>query len=383
MSAANIRLERIYLDHNATTPMDPQVIEVLKESLKHFWGNPSSVHTWGQHAKAALQEAQRRIACELNVTPQQLVFTSGATEALNMTIRGVCSRYTNGHIISSTVEHAAVMATLAEMERIGFTVTYVPVGEYGAADPAAVRAALRSDTRLLIFMAANNETGVKSDLEALASIAEEAGVPLIVDGVAMLGKENLPQLKGAIIWCFSGHKIHGPLGIGLAALAPGIRLQPLITGGTQQYGRRGGTENVPAILGFAAALDCVKAALPAATQQIRELRDYFEQSLLSRLEGVLINGSGPRVANTSNLAFEGVDGESLLYLLNEKGVAASMGSACSSGALEPSHVLIQMGYQRSRVLSSLRFSLSRMTTRAEIERAVVAIAACVVKLRNR
>lgn len=373
MIQRNQNKKLIYLDNNATTQLDPAVFIAMSGAINEFWGNPSSVHWLGQRARAALIDAEERIAAFFKVKASQLLFTSGATEALNLALRALARDNPSGHIISSCVEHPAVTATLEDLARSGLKVTFLPTGEWGAVSSDAVREAIREDTSLITLMAANNETGALTDLAAIAAIAEERGIPLVIDGVAFLGKAAFPSLPGRVVWCFSGHKIHGPTGIGLIIMPRSLRLSPQITGGGQQRGMRGGTENLPAIIGFAAALDSLQQVLPGAVHTMRRLRDRLEDGVRALLPDVNINGAGERICNTSNLAFNGFDGESLLYLLDQAGLCASMGSACSSGALEPSRVLLSMGYPRSRAMASLRFSLSRMTTEEEIERAIALI----------
>ena len=372
----------IYLDNNATTPVDPQVIQAIHEALNNDFGNPSSIHSFGQESRQQLLAARDRVANYLKVKPTEICFVSSGTEAMNMLIRGVIATQPDAHIISSNVEHSAVYQTLQSLEKQGYKVSYLPTGLAGAVDPDQVQQAIQKDTKLITLMAVNNETGVKTDLEKIAAIAEAHQIPFIVDGVALLGKTLFSIPDGLSAMGFSGHKIHGPKGIGFAFIRSRLKLTPFITGGDQEYGRRGGTENMPGILGLAKAIECLEASLPEASLHMKQLRDLFETLLLKNLSGVVINGQGIRIENTSNLAFEGVDGESLLRLLNQEGVAASHGSACSSGALEPSRVLINMGIPLKVVRSSIRFSMSRMNTREEIESAAAIITNCVNKLSH-
>lgn len=359
----------IYLDNNATTPLDPRVLEKVVENLRGDFGNPSSAHSFGQKARQEIQQARRTIASFLGVKPQEIIFNSGGTEGVNTVIRGI----PKGHIITSSAEHACVFSAVQEAEKQGSAVTYLSPGAHGAVTAEVVKAALRPDTSLIALMAVNNETGVKTDIEAIAAIAEEAKVPFLVDGVAWLGKELFTLPHGVSAMAFSGHKLHAPKGGGFLVLRSRLRLTPLLFGGGQEYGKRCGTENVPGIIGMAEAIRLLQQELPAATDHMRRLRDRMEQQLLQKIPGALVNGEGPRICNTTNISFAGVDGESLLMALDQAGVAVSHGSACSTGALEPSRILVNMGLPVERARSAMRFSVSRFTTEAEIDAAVAII----------
>lgn len=361
---------RIYLDNNATTIMAPNVSDVIVRHLNSPIGNPSSIHSFGREARSILQESRRSIAKYLGVKPNETIFTSGATEGLNMVIQGFLAIQPKGHVITSAVEHSCVYSLLKKMETSGWSVSFLSPGLCGAVTPEAVQAAIRPDTKLIALMAVNNETGVKTDIDNIALIAEHAGISFVVDGVALLGKETFTIPSGVSAMCFSGHKLHAPAGIGVCFLRSNLKLPPLFIGGEQEFQRRGGTENLLGIVGMAEAIKCLEKELPAATERMRFLRDRFEVGILSSIPGTFVNGSGPRVANTSNIAFNGLDGESLLAALDMKGVAVSHGSACSSGALEPSRVLLNMGLSREVARSSLRISLSRFTTEEEIDEAL-------------
>lgn len=359
---------RIYLDNNATTFVDPRVVTVVAESLSLIQGNPSSIHSFGQEAKSALNKARRQFADALAVKPAEIIFTAGGTESMNMLIRGILPE--KGHIITSAAEHACVYSTCQYLQSQGWSVDFLKPTQAGAVTPDMVQAAIRPDTRLITLMAVNNETGVKTDISAIAAIAMKERIPFVVDGVALLGKEIFTIPQGVLAMGFSGHKFHAPKGSGFVFLRSGTKLQPLLIGGEQESGRRGGTENLSGIVGMAAALEIVQKELPEASQRMERLRDKFEQAVCAALPTVKVNGSGPRVVNTTNLTFAGVEGETLLARLDMAGVAASHGSACSSGALEPSRVLLSMGIPRKEVEAALRFSLSRMTTEDEIDRAI-------------
>ncbi|MCH9627182.1 MAG: Cysteine desulfurase NifS [Chlamydiales bacterium] len=363
----------IYLDNNATTFLDPRVLSAMEPILTGALGNPSSTHRFGQAAKALLVKATKDVAAYFGVQTADVVFTSGATEALNMVIR---SAPKGSHIVTSSLEHTAVLEAL---KFTGCAVTYLdPEPGQGAISLEQIVKAVTPSTSMLVVMAANNETGIKTDLDPIAAFAQERELKLVVDGVALLGKEvwDLPQ--GVTAACFSGHKIHAPTGLGLAIVRKAHRAHPLIMGGPQQRGLRGGTENLAAIVGFAKAL----TLFPESSTPIFVLRDRFEKGLQASVGDLVIHGSDQsRVCNTSHMAFLGVDGETLLMQLDLAGVAVSHGAACSSGTLEPSRVLLNMGVPADVARSSIRFSLSRFTTEEEIKRAVRIIANVVSQLR--
>lgn len=373
--------KNIYLDNNATTPLDPEVMQAMLPCLKNDFGNPSSAYTLGRQARASIDRARKEIASYLGVRSREIIFTSGATEAINMVIKGICQNRQPGHIISSSIEHSAVFSTLQEMERAGWSVTFLAPGLQGAISAEAIQEAITPNTALIAIMAVNNETGVKSDIETIAAIAQEFAVPLLVDGVALFGKEMFTMSPGITAMAFSGHKFHGPKGTGFLSIRGRAKIGPLISGGGQEFGLRAGTENVAGIVGVAKAVELVRRELPAATERMRYLRDYFEKGVIDSCQDVVVNGRGPRVCNTSNLAFLGVDGESLLINLDQQLLAASHGSACSTGALEPSRVLTNMGVPLMQARSSIRFSLSRFTTEEEIESAIEIVSSCVKRLK--
>jgi cysteine desulfurase len=360
--------QKIYLDNNATTAVDPRVIDEIILSLKSTFGNPSSTHQYGQQAKARLQKARDDIAKYLKVLPQEIIFTSGATEALNLILRGFNSGK-NTHVISSDVEHPAVYTTLKSLENENFNVLFVRVGLKGAVTLEDVKKACRSDTSLITLMAVNNETGVKTDISAIASFAKARGIPFVVDGVALLGKESFEIPDGVTAMCFSGHKIHALKGIGFAFIRKGFKLIPSLTGGNQEFGMRGGTENLTGIIALQESIRLLQPELETAQKRMESLRDKLEDSLLKNLSCVRVNGKNPRVVNTSNLCFSGIEGELLMANLDMEGVHVSLGSACASGALEPSRVLLNMGLSLDDASSSIRISLSRFTTEDEIDRA--------------
>lgn len=358
---------RIYLDNNATTALDPEVAKIMIQDLSSPPSNPSSLHAFGQEAKRKLLGARQAIASYLQVKPTEVLFTSGGTESMNFLLKGLIDPTTKPHIITSNVEHSCVEKTLQELEKKGSTVSYLPAGLRCFVSIDDIEKAIQPNTKLLVFSAVNGETGVKQDLEALSTLALKYNIPLVIDGVALLGKEEFSIPKGVTGMGFSAHKFHGPKGVGFVFLRSHTKISALLTGGGQEYGFRSGTENLTGILGLAKAISLLKDKLPLATKKMQSLRDSFEEKLLKDLPALRINGSAPRICNVSNLAFPGVDAETLLIQLDLQGIAASHGSACSSGALEPSRVLTQMGLSSSLTKSSLRFTLSRDTTEEEID----------------
>lgn len=373
----------IYLDYNATAPLDPQVLQVYANELKEDVGNASSIHFYGQECRRKLEKSRQTIARFFNVKPREIIFTSGGTEGAALLLQGILQQNPNGHVISSKTEHACVYQTLQEYGRRGCSLTFLPVSMEGSINLEDLEKAIHSNTRLITFMAVNNETGVMNDIKAIAEIAQKANIPFIVDAVAWLGKERIEIPSGVSALFFAGHKIHGPKGIGFCLLKQNLKLAPFMIGGNHEYQRRGGTENLPAISALAEAVSLLERDQEEFILHIRKMRDLFEQGILSRLSDVAVNGAGSRrVSNTSNLAFLGVDAETLLVHLDLVKVFASHGSACSSGGLEPSRVLLEMGMPLSRVRSSIRFSFGRTTTEEEVAEAVERIVPLVSQLRQ-
>lgn len=372
----------IYLDNNSTTELDPRVFQAMYHDFHGAPANPSSTHFLGQKAANALLRARSTIASYLKKRPDEIIFTSGGTEAINLAIRGLTEGKKEGHIISSNIEHSAVYETLLTLKKKGFTLDLIPAGEEGTISPQKVQEMITPSTRLIALSWCNSETGVKNDILAIAEIANKAKVPLFVDAVAIVGKENFEVPVGVTALAAAAHKFHGPKGIGFLYLSSHASLTPLFTGGPQEYGKRAGTQNLEGIVGLGVAVELLNQELPAKSHQMEDLRDHFEKELMDKLGGVWINGSGERAVNTSNLYFEGVDGEDLLLHLDLAKLAVSHGSACLSGSLEPSRVLVNMGFPMNRVKSSIRFSLSRNTTRNEIDKAIEIITDTVNKLRK-
>ena len=373
-------MKKIYLDNNATTALDLRVIEAMQEVMTPLPFNASSVHSFGQESKKLLTQSRDTIAHALGVKPHELIFTSSGTEALNLLIRGL---YVPGaHIISSNVEHPAVRETLQSLEKQGAKVHYLPAGLWGAILPHQLEEALTPETHLIVLMAANNITGVKTDINSIAAIAHRRNIPFIVDGVQLLGKESFHIPPGVSAMAFSGHKLHGPTGIGLAFVRSSYKLAPQITGGSQENGRRAGTENLMGIVGLAKAIELLATELPAATPRMQSLRDKLTEGLMHELGNVVVHGQGPRICNTVHIGFPGIDGETLLLQLDLAGIAASHGSACTSGGLEPSPILLNMQIPVSLARTSIRFSLSRNTTEQEIDTALELICQLIKKQKR-
>jgi cysteine desulfurase len=381
----------VYLDNSATTSTAPDVVAAMLPYFSEQMGNAQSVHSFGQRAKAALEQARRQVAALIGAAPTEIVFVSGGTEADNLAIRGIAeaSGQGNGHIITTEIEHPAVLATARALEAQGVGVTYLPVSHSGVVDVAQLGRAIREDTILVSVMHANNETGTIQPIEEIGKVLGEAHaaghrrIYLHTDAVQSVGKLQVDVVSlGVDMLSMSAHKIHGPKGIGALYVRKGVRLGKILFGGHHERDRRPGTENIPAIVGFGMACQLAGTNLEPRMKGIADLRDYLERAL-NRIAGVRRNGDPlARVPNISNLSFEGVDGESLLIALDLKGVAVSTGSACSSGSLEPSHVLTALGLSREEVRGSLRFSFSQYTTREEVDYVVQALVEIVDRLRE-
>lgn len=359
----------IYLDNNACTSVAKDVLALVTTHLQKGYKNPSSLHAFGREARRELIAARDTIASAFNVSVREVIFTSGGTESINLAIHAILGERDHGHIITSDVEHPAVYQTLKGLEKRGFEVTALPAGLYGAVKSEAIEKALRKETCLLVFAAVNGETGVKTDIEAIGEIAYHAKVPFVVDAVAALGKMVITFSRGLTAMAFSGQKCHALPGSGLLLFRSSQPFTPLLRGGEQEGGRRAGTENLPAIVSLAAAISLLKEGLPSFIYEMERLRNRLEEGLKASLP-IHINGEGPRICNTSNISFDGVDGESLLIALDLRSLAVSHGTACQTGSLKPSRTLINMGLDLSRVKSSIRFSLSRFTSEEEIDRAI-------------
>jgi cysteine desulfurase len=378
---------RIYLDYNATAPLLPDVAAALTQALTEDYGNASSVHAFGQRAKARLDEARSALAVLVDADPSDVVFTSGGTESDNFALRGAAEALESTgrrHLVASAIEHEAILMTLKALERRQWTVELLPVTNRGLVSPEALAAAVTPDTALVSVMHANNEVGTIQPIAELAAIAHAHGALMHTDAVQSVGKIPVSvRALGVDLLSLSGHKFGAPKGTGALWIRRGVRLTPLLTGGRQERNRRAGTENIPALVGLGVAARMAGAKLDAAARAVGALRDRLERGILASVPGTTVNGDAERrVPNTTNVSFDGVEAEALLIALDLEGVAVSTGSACSSGSLEPSHVLRAMGLGAARTRNSLRFSLGPATTSAEIDSVLRVLPPLVGKLRR-
>jgi cysteine desulfurase len=381
-------MPRFYFDHNATTPPDPAVIEAVERALRDEFGNPSSVHHFGQRAKALLDEARSAVAELIGAEPTEIVFTSGGTEADNLALRGaaeaVASAGHRRHLIASSIEHEAVLNTIKALTRGGWTSTLLPVDQSGVVSPAALASAITPGTAIVSVMHANNEIGTIQRIADLSAIAHEHGALVHTDAVQSIGKIPVDvRTLGVDLLSLSAHKFNGPKGAGALWIRRGTRLVSTMTGGKHERNRRGGTENVPGIAGLGVAARLARTKLASESARVAALRDRLERGILERVPGTAVNGAGsPRVPNTTNVSFDGVEAESLLIALDLEGFAVSTGSACSSGTLEPSHVLRAMGLPAHRTQNSIRFSLGMNNDEAQVDALLAKLPAVVEKLRS-
>jgi cysteine desulfurase len=395
-------MTRVYLDFNATTPVDPTVLDAMLPYLSADFANPSSIHTPGQRARAAVETAREQVAALIGAKPSEIIFTSGGTESDNHAIFGSVAQallFTLSlegpvqhkepataapHVITTPTEHEAVLNACQAAEKQGVAVTYLPVDRNGQIDPAALRAAIRQETCLITLMHANNELGTTQPLEEIARIAKEHKIRFHTDAVQSAGKIpiNVNQL-GVDLLSLSGHKLYAPKGIGALYVRSGTKLRQLLYGGHHQRGFRPGTENVAGIVAFGKAAEIARHSLAEDAKRVSALRDQLEQGLLARIPDARANGAAaPRTPNTSNITFPGLEGEALLIALDLKGLAVSTGAACSSGAVEPSHVLTAIGLSANDARASIRFSLGRHTSASEIDFALEVVPAAVAQLRS-
>ncbi len=377
---------RAYFDHNATTPLRAEVLEGLRSALEETYGNASSIHRDGQRARQLVEEARRKVAAFLDADPREIVFTSGGTESDNTAIFGAISASAKDrkHVVTTTIEHPAVLNACERLEQLGVSVSYVSVDASGVVDPEEIGAALRPETVLVSVMHANNEIGTVQPIAEVAAVCHQAGVPLHVDAVQSCGKTNVDcGALGADLLAMSAHKLYGPKGVGVLRIRKGAPFAKLLYGGHHERDRRPGTENVPGIhaLGIAASLS--RGEREAEERRLRELRDHLEALLLSRIDGVSVNaGRSERLANTSNVRIEGVEGEPLVIALDLRGFAVSSGAACSSGSVEPSHVLTAIGLSREEARSCIRISLGASNTLEQVEALAGAMEESVGHLRR-
>jgi len=376
-------MRRVYLDNNATTPVLPEVLEAMRPYFAEHFGNASSIHHHGQETRAAVERARESVAALLGCRASEIVFTSGGTEGDNLAISGLARA--GDHVISSTIEHHAVLNSCKHLEAIGCEVTYVPVDGRGLVDPDDVRRALRPNTKLITIMMANNETGVLQPVAEIGKIAAEADVYFHTDAVQAAGKVPIEVKRiGCDLLSISGHKLHAPQGVGALYVGKGSILQPMFYGGSHERSRRAGTENVPGIIGLGKAAEIAKEALDRGELgKMAAMRDRIEQTILSQVEATGVNGEGaPRVPNTTNIHFDYIEGEALVIALDLKGLAVSTGAACSSGAIEPSHVLTAMGLPPEIARASLRFSLGKQNTPDDVQFALDLVPQTVARLRE-
>ena len=378
---------RIYFDHNATTPPAPEVTDAVARTMADIFGNASSVHHFGQQAKAVLDDARSAVAALIHGEPGEIVFTSGGTEADNLALRGAAEAAESTgrrHLVATAIEHEAILNTLRALARRGWQTTLIPVDASGIVSPDRVREALTDATAIVSVMHANNEIGTIQPVAAIAAIAHERGALVHTDAVQSAGKIPVDvRALGVDLLSLSAHKFNGPKGAGALWIKRGTRLLPTMTGGKHERNRRAGTENVAGIAGLGVAARLAAAKLSAEAARVAALRDRLEAGILRAVPGTVVNGAPDgRVPNTTNISFDRVEAESLLIALDLEGIAVSTGSACSSGTLEPSHVLRAMGLPAHRTQNSLRFSLGMFSTDAEVDRVVEVLPRLVEKLRG-
>ena len=390
-------MHRVYLDNNATTPVLPEVLDAMRPYFGEHFGNASSIHHHGQETRAAVERARESVAALLGCRPAEVVFTSGGTEADNLAIFGLIQP--GDHIVTSTIEHHAVLNTCKHLQEKGIEVTYIPVDGRCLVDPGDVRRALRPNTRMVTIMMANNETGVLQPVQEIGKICYEADVYFHTDAVQAAVKVPVRVNEiGCDLLSISGHKIHAPQGVGALYVRKGTTLEPRFFGGSHERSRRAGTENVPGIVGLGKAAELAVKSLDTGNAQVSQnrgdlrhpphlgmakLRDRLESEILNRVDAAGGNGAGaPRVPNTANIYFDYIEGEALVIALDLKGLAVSTGAACSSGAIEPSHVLTAMGLRPDRARASLRFSLGKQTTAEDVDFAIQLVPASVARLRE-
>jgi len=376
-------MRRVYMDANATTPLLPEVMEAMRPYWMEHFGNASSIHQQGQRARTAVDQARETLAEFLGCHPAEVVFTSGGTEGDNTAVFGLV--HPGDHLITTSIEHSAVLAAADRLAHDGIATTKIDPGPDGLIDPMDILRAIRPETRLISVMLANNETGVIQPVEEIGRIAAQTGVFFHIDAVQGAGKVPIDVKRiGCHVLSISGHKMHAPKGVGAMFVRRGTPLDPIFVGGSHERRRRAGTENVPAIVGLGKAAELAMHSLATgAMDRLVALRDQLETGILERIPGTGVNGGGvPRAANTSNIWFDQLEGEALVIALDLKGIAVSGGSACHSGATEPSHVLMAMGLDKVRARASLRFSLLKTATEADVDYVLEVLPAAVERLRE-
>ncbi len=376
-------MRRIYLDNNATTPVLPEVLDAIRPYFGEQFGNASSIHHHGQHTRAAVEDARESVAALLGCDASEIVFTSGGTEADNLAIAGLVN--SGDHVITSSIEHHAVLHVCRHLGETGCELTVLPVDGRGLVDPDDVRRALRPNTKLISIIMANNETGVLQPVEEIGKVAAETGIYFHSDAVQAASKVaiDVKRMRCHAL-SISGHKLHAPQGVGALYVKKGTQLRPLFYGGRHERSRRAGTENVPGIVGLGKAAQIAKSGLERGDdKKMAAMRDRLQQGILAQVEDAVVNGNdAPRVPNTTNIRFDGIEGEALVIALDLKGMAVSTGAACSSGAIEPSHVLVAMGLNKDQAHASIRFSLGKQTTDEDIDIALTLVPETVAHLRE-
>jgi cysteine desulfurase len=374
-----------YFDNNATTKIGPEVLEAMLPFLRELWGNPSSIYGFGRQLAKPLNLSREKVAALINADPREIIFTSGGTESNNSAIHSALATHTQKrHVITTAVEHSANIKFCAQLKKLGFDITLLPVDSDGSLDIHLLEKSIRPDTAIVSVMWANNETGVLFPIEEIAAICRSRHILFHTDAVQAPGKLRIDVKNlGMDFLSLSAHKLHGPKGVGLLYLKRGVKYQSYVTGGGQEQGRRGGTENVAGIVGFGRAAELAMAHLKDENTRIRALRDKLENGILKAISGVIRNGTrDERLPNTSNLSFERVEAEGILLLLDELEICASSGSACTSGSLDPSHVLIAMGCSPARARGSVRFSLGIYNTETEVDYLLEHLPGIISKLRS-
>ena len=377
-------MELVYLDNNATTRPAPEVVAAMLPYLTDWYGNPSSVHRFGQRARQAVDDARAQVAHLIGCAAGELMFTGGGTEAVNTAIRGILqARAPRRRVITTTVEHSATRELCQQLAREGVDVVLVGVDPLGHLDLGQLEAALSDETALVTLLWGNNETGVVLPVEQVSALCRARRVPLHVDGTQVVGKRPVDVAAAGIdAMSFAPHKFHGPKGVGCLYLRRGVRMRPLVIGGPHETSRRGGTENVPGIVGTGAAAELAAASLPQMAGPVAQLRDRLEREILARVPQTQVLGDvALRVPNTTNISFVRLEADAIVIALSEQGVCVSAGAACSSGSLEPSHVLMAMGLEERVAHGGIRFSLSKYTTDAEVDRALEVVPRVIERLR--
>jgi len=379
-------MKRIYLDHNATTPVNPDVLKAMLPFFEASFGNASSAHRFGQEVQEAMAGAREQVAGLIGADPANIIFTSGGTESDNLAIKGIA--YANEkkgkHIVTSQIEHPAVLSTCKFLEKQGFETTYLGVDRYGKVDPDQLRDSIRNDTILVSIMHGNNEIGTVQDIDEIGRIAAERGVYFHTDAVQTCGKIPVDVNKSHVtLLSLSAHKIYGPKGVGALFVRKGARIVPLLHGGHHEANRRAGTENIPGMVGMGKACELAQRAIEQDRQRLTGLRDRLQSKLIERIEDTVTNGHPTdRLPNTLNMCFRYVEGESMIMMLDMKGVAVSSGSACTSGSLDPSHVLLAIGLSHEIAHGSLRFSLGVENTREDVDYVAEVLPEIVGRLRK-